>query len=259
MVDEYKLAVYEEGHGKPLVLLHGLISTHRYWRQVVDYLDTNKWRIISPDLLGFGDSPKPRKASYSLDQQITCIEQTIGSNYDQPITMVGHSMGAVIGLRWAVKHPAKFGNVILSGLPLIDKEFQYQQIASGAEKRQIRSEKFAKLAINVFGWVTMLPGGLMRLQKTWPQHIAEDWTKYSRRAHKKIIQDPVLSDEILNLLKMLKTPTQILVGKYDGMVRDLGIKRLREIARDNKNITVKVIDGGHNIPLRFPEVVAKAI
>lgn len=255
----YELAVFEQDQGQPVVLLHGLISTHRYWRQVIAHLNTKKWHIIAPDLLGFGDSPKPKDAQYDLAEQVECVDRAVRNSFNPPATLVGHSLGAIVALKWAVNRPELFKRVVLSGLPLFSPQTKYGQLASGAETKYVPHERLAKIAIHAFGWLNVLPVLTMRLHKTWPRHIAEDWTTNSRHAHKKIVRNPVLSDEVLKLLKELKIPTQIIVGKYDGMVGETGIKSLRSIARDNNNISLEVISGGHNIPLKFPEVIAQAI
>lgn len=256
----YNLTIFEQGQGQSLVLLHGLISTHRYWRQVIELLDTDKWHAITPDLLGFGDSPKPKDANYDLAQQISCLDRAIGDKYEPPYALVGHSLGAILALEWALKRPERFKKVILSGLPLVNRGSQYRQMASGAESRQIPNEMVAKLALNAFGWLSLLPPSFMRIHRTWPRHIAEDWAKQSRRAYRKSLHSNTLySDDLLEFVGQLKVPTRLLIGKHDDMIRDAELDKLRTIARRNKNIAIEVIDGGHNIPLRHPEVVAKAV
>ena len=52
-------AKIDKGTGAPLVLLHGLGNNHTSWDYALKHIDLKKWRVIVPDLLGFGDAPKP--------------------------------------------------------------------------------------------------------------------------------------------------------------------------------------------------------
>lgn len=255
----YKLAMFEQGQGKPLVLLHGLISTHRYWHQIIGLIDTTKWRVITPDLLGFGDSPKPKDAQYNLTEQVSSTAQAITPYLENPSVVVGHSMGAIIALKLAVDKPELFSKLILSALPLLRPETKYRQLASITDSRLVRRERAAKLAVHGLGLVNRLPERLMTIQKKWPKHIGEDWTKHGHQAYQQTIKSAQYIDAMLDLLSKLTVPTTLLVGKYDGMIGEQGVEGLNRVAACNNNLTIQLIEAKHNLPIEHPEIVAKAI
>jgi pimeloyl-ACP methyl ester carboxylesterase len=61
----HRLYCRREGTGPPVVLVHGLAGSWRYWRRGLDEL-TERHALYIPDLLGFGRSPKPRGTTGSV-------------------------------------------------------------------------------------------------------------------------------------------------------------------------------------------------
>ena len=259
MTDSYKLSVFEHGVGKPLVLLHGLISTHRYWNQVVELMDQDSWKFISPDLLGFGDSPKPKEGPYDLSQQVACVDESITSIAKPPYRLVGHSMGAITALKWAVDKPDLFNGLVLTSLPLLRSESQYRQLATIVETKLFSRERIAKVGVHSLNWLNVIPARMLKLQKIWPTHIVEDWKKHSRKAYRKIMQNAVFADQILALLAEVKVPTHVLIGSRDGMIGQSGIEQLQNVVKVNKKLSLEIVSSAHNLPLEHPEIVVKAI
>jgi pimeloyl-ACP methyl ester carboxylesterase len=109
----------EIGSGpKKMVLIHGLAGSARYWIGRVDALRADHTLLV-PDLLGFGLSPKPR-ARYDLDDHLAPLERLISARgFDTGQTvLVGHSLGAVVTLGMANRHPAWFDGVVLIAIPV---------------------------------------------------------------------------------------------------------------------------------------------
>src|SRR6476659_1218429 len=114
----YKIAVFEQGQGEPVVLLHGSISTHRYWTKEIEALE-GKCKTYAVDLLGFGASPKPISADYDFEQHSNSILKTLEqAGVKTPFTLVGHSLGALLALYIAKHHPDKVNKLILTGMSL---------------------------------------------------------------------------------------------------------------------------------------------
>src|SRR5207244_6058182 len=67
------LAVSVVGAGPPVVLLHGLAGSHRFWRPVARGL-ASRYRVIVPDLLGFGASPRP-PGGYGPDDHVAAVAE----------------------------------------------------------------------------------------------------------------------------------------------------------------------------------------
>jgi pimeloyl-ACP methyl ester carboxylesterase len=111
-VNGVSLAVREwPGKGPAIVCIHGLTGNHTCFASVADILSPD-YRLIAYDLRGRGESDKP-EGGYSL--QIHC--QDLGGVLDQhglkKAIIMGHSLGAHIGLTFAVQAPQRVAKLIL--------------------------------------------------------------------------------------------------------------------------------------------------
>ena len=110
----HRLFCRREGEGPALLFIHGLGGSWRYWRRGLDTIRTHH-RVYLPDLLGFGRSPKPR-SDYSLRAHVEALAPLL-EDADGPLTIVGHSMGALVALGLYARFPDRVTRVILIGLP----------------------------------------------------------------------------------------------------------------------------------------------
>src|SRR5690606_16267637 len=93
----------DEGQGPPVVLLHGIASSSVTFEYVVPLIVEHR-RTISIDLLGFGESPVPEDATFTIEEHVASLERTIKQLRLRSFTLVGHSMGALIAARYAATH-----------------------------------------------------------------------------------------------------------------------------------------------------------
>jgi pimeloyl-ACP methyl ester carboxylesterase len=108
----------EAGSGDETVMLvHGSgpgVTAYANWRQVIPAL-AEHWRVIAPDMVGFGFSDRPDNVNYSLQ---TWADQTVGvmdALGVQKAHLVGNSFGGAIALRIATQHPERVGKLVLMG------------------------------------------------------------------------------------------------------------------------------------------------
>jgi pimeloyl-ACP methyl ester carboxylesterase len=90
----------------PLILLHGGQDHCRNWDWVAQRL-RHDWHIIAPDLRGHGDSQWSATGSYTMAGYIYDLAQLIDLQRLAPVTIVGHSLGGNIALRYAGIYPEK--------------------------------------------------------------------------------------------------------------------------------------------------------
>ena len=107
---EINLAIWE-GTGKPILCVHGITANCRSWDVLAEALVPD-YRVMAMDLRGRGQSDKPGQG-YSLDhhlKDINCLLDDLG--IDQAVIM-GHSLGAFIGLAFAAEFPDRTDRLIL--------------------------------------------------------------------------------------------------------------------------------------------------
>lgn len=98
-IDDLRLYVrHDEGEGPVIVLLHGINSNAACWRTVIDTIGP-EYRVIAPDLLGFGESPKP-DIEYTADQHTAVLDATLRDlGVTERFVLVGYSMGGNVAIR----------------------------------------------------------------------------------------------------------------------------------------------------------------
>ncbi len=86
----------EEGEGHPLVLIHGFCENHKMWDSISREL-SNEFRVLSPDLPGFGKSPLDQR-NISLEEVAVALESWMDENSTKNPVIIGHSLGGYVAL-----------------------------------------------------------------------------------------------------------------------------------------------------------------
>jgi pimeloyl-ACP methyl ester carboxylesterase len=116
----------------PLILLHGGRDHCRNWDWVAHRL-RNDWHVIAPDLRGHGDSQWADAAAYGMDAFIYDLAQLIHQQGLAPATIIAHSLGGNIALRYAGVFPEQVRRLVaIEGLgpsPAMETEMAKKSIA----------------------------------------------------------------------------------------------------------------------------------
>lgn len=111
-VGDLEFPVVDHGDGPVVLLLHGFPDSRYLWRHQVPALARAGFRTLAPDLLGFGDAPKPVDVeSYALAR---ILEQTVGVLDGLGVErahLVGHDWGAVIAWLLASTRPERVASL----------------------------------------------------------------------------------------------------------------------------------------------------
>jgi pimeloyl-ACP methyl ester carboxylesterase len=106
-VEQIPITLIDQGNGTPTLLLHGLFDSADTWGGVVERL-RGRYRLLVPDLPGFGHSGAPADYDTSLPHLAQFIDNLLAAaGINEPINLVGYDIGATYGLAWAVTHPEK--------------------------------------------------------------------------------------------------------------------------------------------------------
>ena len=102
------------GDGRPVVLLHAFPLNSGQWEQQVDAL-SGRFRLIVPDLKGFGGSDAPEDASsYSMDDYADSVAGLLDELGVQRVTLVGLSMGGYIAFAFLRRHRDRVEALVLA-------------------------------------------------------------------------------------------------------------------------------------------------
>jgi len=98
-----RIAYQDVGSGdETLLLIHGMAGTSETWRAVIPQL-SQKYRAIAPDLLGHGQSAKPR-SDYSLGAFAVLLRDLLEELGISRATVVGQSLGGGVAMQFAYQH-----------------------------------------------------------------------------------------------------------------------------------------------------------
>src|SRR5947209_75339 len=108
----HRVAYRVAGDRGPVVLLiHGIAGYARQWDQVMP-LPAERYQVIAPDLLGHGESAKPR-GDYSLGAYAASIRDLLIALGHRRATIVGHSLGGGIAMQFAYEYPPLAERLVL--------------------------------------------------------------------------------------------------------------------------------------------------
>lgn len=104
------------GDGPTVMLLHGFPETHRSWDLQLPTLVRAGFRVIAPDLRGYGSSDRPR-AGYDIQTLAADVEALIRTTSPTPLALVGHDWGGAVAWHLATHHPSLLRRLVILNCP----------------------------------------------------------------------------------------------------------------------------------------------
>lgn len=113
-----RLAVYEQGEGPPVVLLHGFPELAFSWRHQLPALAAAGYRAIAPDQRGYGRSDVPPDVrDYRIEELIADIHGLLDALELDSATFVGHDWGALVLWQMAMRAPQRIDRMVILNIP----------------------------------------------------------------------------------------------------------------------------------------------
>jgi pimeloyl-ACP methyl ester carboxylesterase len=237
---------YEErGQGKPIILIHGFPLDHSIWNEVVQQL-ADKARVITPDLRGYGASPKP-EGDYSMRTMADDILALMDRLNLEKAIVAGHSMGGYITLAFAKAYPQR-----LSGVGLVAT----QAAADLPERRQARLILVDEIKRK--GPQAVIHATLKKYSRN-PEVL-----KYTQELMQKAAPHVLMAclrgmadrEDMMDFLKEISVPTVVIAGEQDDLIP---IERAFEVVeRLQRGWVVSIPNAGHMPMMEAPQRVASA-
>jgi pimeloyl-ACP methyl ester carboxylesterase len=257
-----------EANGKTIVLFHGKAFGCYYYRNVIEALIGSGYRVVAPDQIGWGKSPKPdiHYSFHALAANTAALLDHLGMGN---VCVLGHSTGGMTATRFTLMNPDRVTHLVLEdplgladyriGIPAQTEETLYRHELNWTDPAVIRAylaAYFVHPDPTVYG---PLADVLVRvtLSPDYPR-----WARAAALAFQMIYQQPVRYE-----YHLIAPPTLLIVGAEDHVV-PLGNYAKPEIAarlgdfvelsaaasRDIPRATrVVVPDCGHIPHLEFPD------
>ena len=226
------LSYNDLGNGYPVVLIHGFCESKELWKDFEQKFSAD-YRIISPDLPGFGNSPLKKK-DITIEYLAEKVNDLLVHLGIEQCVMIGHSLGGYVALAFAEKYERK-----LKGLGL----FHSTAFPDSAEKRKARNktiEFLEKHGVEAFAtsFVPPLfyPPNREPLKDTIQRliEIVSSTSKESIIATIKAMRD---RKSRIDVLKEIKAPVLFIIGEEDGAIPlDASLEQAAIPAKAVKNI-----------------------
>jgi pimeloyl-ACP methyl ester carboxylesterase len=243
----YRLHVQEAGSGPIIIMLHGIATSSESWSRLLPLL-TPRFRCITIDLLGFGQSPKPDWYGYTPDEHIKNIHHTIKRlRLNEPFILMGHSMGSLLALHYANKYPQNVGRLALLSPPV------YLTRRDVIKARKVWRDTLYSRAYRYFRThKTFTIKGSQKLKrvalKDNPFLVTEEtWLAFSKSLEECIEKQNVKHD-----LKTVTTPVDIFYGSLDQLIIGSNIRKLDKYS----HIGLHKVRSGHTIGVKYSLSVA---
>lgn len=272
IVDGYQMAYVDKGNqnGDVIVLLHGMPTSSYLYRNIINGLTENNFRVIAPDFIGFGGSDKPQtQEAYSLENQAKRMKLFLQAIKVSKAHFVVHDMGGLIAWEMMTKDPDIFKSLLVLNSTAYTQGFnppsEMQMMAGlmgGAMAFMMESRLMGPSLIKSFLSDYMSHSERLSQedidQYWWPIHEGATYPMrfIAKNFNNIISRFPVYQEQLRNFDK----PVLILWGEQDQVLNYKDIStQLQQDLRIPPNKIASIQDSGHFIQEDAPEAVVKKI
>jgi pimeloyl-ACP methyl ester carboxylesterase/uncharacterized membrane protein HdeD (DUF308 family) len=222
----------------PIVFLHGIQDDPRFWMPVAQAL-SRRHEVALVDLLGFGDSPKPMSAKYTLEEHVTALASTITAQFPRgEARLVGHGFGATVALGVAASVPERVSEVVALS-PLLFSEGLGTDTEVSEDDRDVASAMSIADSLNDMGRDERGSAAAERF---------EDRIEPMVRTFRNAVE-PLRTDELLD---RVADPVRFIAPTGDDRVP---IETIRAKVAGRADFSLETPEGTRELPLEDPAAV----
>jgi len=244
IIDNLEIHYKTAGSGPAILILHGWGASSSSWVRFLNSAITQEYKIIVPDLPGFGESTMPLQP-WELNDYVDWVNSFCKKENLSQVLLLGHSFGGRVAIKFAAKYPERLQGLILSD-------------AAGISREKIFRIGF--LLLSKFGkLLTALPI-LNRFQGYFRKFLyfflgQRDY--FLAEGTMKETFKKIITEKLTAYLEEIKVSTLVVWGEEDGVTP---LKDAFLINRKIKNSKLVVLSGvGHSPNLEVPQKLSEVI
>jgi pimeloyl-ACP methyl ester carboxylesterase len=231
------------GEGKPFLILHGWGSNSDRWIEVAEKIAEKGFKVIVPDLPGFGKSDT-LEYPWNLNQYVSWLEEFIKSRPElaEGFYLVGHSFGGALASKIAIKHAQEVQKLFL--------------VSAAVTRKKTTQKGFLSKISKIVKLFSFLPYYGFFRKAVYKFIIRKSDYMYVEGVMKGTYLN-VVDEDISFQMSFIKVPTIIIWGDKDDSTP---IENAYTISKQIKNSELIVIPGaGHALNKSHPEILAEKI
>ncbi|MET3540283.1 pimeloyl-ACP methyl ester carboxylesterase [Pontibacter aydingkolensis] len=204
-----------------VLLLHGKNFFGAYWKQTIEHLSKNGFRVIVPDQVGFGKSDKP-EVYYTFHQLAQNTRQLLSDLGVQKAAVVGHSMGGMLATRFALMYPEVTTKLVLENPIGLEDYRLFVPYKSLYEllKNELKTTEESIRKYHQTYYTSWKPeyDEWVKVPAAQTKHpVYDKVAKVSALTYAMIYQQPVVYE-----FSKLKVPTMLVIGQQDRTIAGKG-------------------------------------
>lgn len=230
----------DQGSGPVVVFLHGSGSGangHSNFKFNYPFLAENGYRVIVPDLIGYGYSDKPEDVDYHIDFFVECVKQTLDVIGVDKVTLIGNSLGGAIAIRYALTYPDQVEKLNLMAPGGIEDQPSYFTMPGMQIMKEVFTGGQNKDSLEQF-----IRRGLVYDESVVDEQLVNERWGIFQQQNTKVITSMVVPN-MEDQLGELRCPIIAFWGANENMMPETGIAKL---TKKCKNIRLTIVsECGH--------------
>jgi abhydrolase domain-containing protein 6 len=249
-IPDFKIVYAEGGAGDTIIMLHGFGGNKDNWPRFAKYFTPN-YRVIIPDLPGFGDSSKPQDAKYNIMSQVERLNLFVKELKLTKFNIIGNSMGGSIAGNYAVEYPDMVKTLALfdsAGVVTPVKSERALLLEKGINPLVAKDEKgYDRLLEIVFNKPPQLPSVI----KKYLAKQAVKASSFNEKIYNELNTDLTALEGKLN---KITAPTLIVWGDSDKVIDVSSVPIFKKNIKGSEAVIIK--ECGHLPMMEKPQETA---
>ncbi len=253
------VAPARQPNGRTVVLLHGMNFYGEYWKETIEVLRNEGFRVVVPDQVGFGRSTKV-VIPYNVSDMAANTRKLLETLGITKANIVGHSMGGMVATRFGLLYPDVVEKLVLyNQIGLTDAKLERPPASIDATYKGLLNQTYDAV---YQGLARYFPGGMkpeyeryVKIQYGWT--LSGNWPQAAMvraLAQQMVYEDPVVYD-----WAHIKVPTMEIGGEKDGASPNFAELAKKACATIPKCELVLFPGIGHVPHFEAPDVFHKAL
>lgn len=248
-VDGTPLNVVDQGSGEAVLLLHAFPFSSAMWSYQIEALSEN-YRVIAPDLPGFGQSPPPPDPSKTSLRDWADLIANLIIQLDLPhVHLVGLSMGGYLAMEFLRNHSDLVRSVVLADTrPKADDSDVWQRRTD--QQTQLRNDDPIENLVKPLSETLLSKSSLARPELA--EYVQQLMVANHRDGLIGALEAMKNRADSLSTLKRLDRPTLVIIGESDRVTPLVEATLIQSLVTDAE--LVEIPDSGHLPAIENPDV-----